>query len=84
MSENNNLDSYFVKGPKNESEGNRFFTPEEWFIKYYNGQKDEQLPENIFKDISPEIIKDLREKYISQAPKIKQTIEDIQLDLFKE
>ncbi len=75
-----NIENYFnnlVKESKKENAGseakdseNRFFTPEEYF---QNKETDKvNLPENIFKNISPEEIKDLRDKYI---PKKNNEIE---------
>ncbi len=67
-----NIDNYFnnlVKESKNDNKveaakdmENRFFTPEEYF---QNKETDkENLPETIFKDVSPEEIQKLRDTYV--------------------
>ncbi len=66
--------------PEQEKPKNKFFTPEEWFERYYRGQKTEELPERVFKDVSPEDIKILEEKYSSRLPKKNPEVK--QIDLF--
>ena len=70
------------KRTNKEKPHNRFFTPEEWFARYYKGQSDSELPENIFKKVSPQEIKELRQKYADRVVGEKNKEVDNQLDLF--
>jgi len=63
---------------KNPGKGgeNRPFTPAEWLDRFYQGQADEELPPEIFKDVSAEELAKLKEQYASrrksQAPGAEQ------------
>ena len=65
---------------KNADNKNRFFTPEEYF---QNPETDkDNLPENVFGNLSTEEIVELRAKYYPKKPEFKKP-EELQFELFK-
>jgi len=67
---------------KQEYLKNSIISPEEWFARNYQGQSDDELPGVIFKDVSPETIKELRDKYSDRQTHDRQENTDKQLDMF--
>lgn len=57
---------------------NQFLTAEEWFVKYYQGQTDQELPTRLIEETSPEELLELKEKY---GPKNQAAEEQTKLDL---
>ena len=61
---------------------NSIISPEDWFERNYQGQSNNELPSIVFKDVGPEKIKALRDKYSDRRPHDHQENIDKQLDMF--